>query len=167
MSHASLLARLLLAAVYLYAGYDKALNPAQFASQVAAYGILPANLVTLVAIWLPWLELLAGACLAVGFLTESSALVLGLLSLGFAGGTTSAVVRGLSIDCGCFSTSASGPVSWGHVGLDLALVGLALLVLLRGPGSLALDRRISPSEGHQALEQPDHRGMVEDRPISD
>ncbi len=142
MSRASLVARLALAAIYLYAGWDKALHPAEFASQVAAYRLVPANLVTLVAVWLPWLELLAGFCLALGFLAESSALVLGLLSLGFGAGTASALVRGLAIDCGCFSTSASGPVSWGHVALDLGLVALAALVLWRGPGPLALDRRL-------------------------
>lgn len=139
MNSLPLLARLVLAGLYLYAGIDKALHPAEFASQVAAYRLLPASLVTLVAIWMPWLELLAGSCLAFGLLSESSALLLGLLSLAFAGGTASAMARGLDIECGCFSTSASGPVTWGHVGLDLALVGLAAVVLLRGPGPMALD----------------------------
>jgi len=142
VSPVQLLLRLTLAAVFLHAGWDKAWHPAGFASQVAAYRLVPAELVTLVAVWLPWLELVAGGLLALGLLTESSALVLGLLSLAFGAGATSALVRGLAIDCGCFSTSASGPVSWGHVALDLALAALAVGVLCRGPGPLALDRRL-------------------------
>lgn len=137
-----LLSRLLLAAAFLYAGVDKALHPQEFATQVAAYRILPLSLVTLVAVTLPWIELLAGACLLVGFLSESAALVLGASSLVFAVAAGSAVVRGLSIECGCFSTSASGLVGWGHVALDLALVGLAAIVLWKGPGPWALDRLI-------------------------
>lgn len=132
-------ARLILAAVFLYAGWDKVLHPEDFASQVAAYRLIPRELVTLVAMALPWLELLAGGLLLVGFLSASNALVLGMLSLGFAGGAALALARGLNIECGCFSTSSSGMVDWGHVGLDLALLGLALLVLARGPGPWALD----------------------------
>lgn len=142
MNRVAFLARLVLAAVFLYAGWDKAWHPGEFAAQVAAYRLVPAALVTLVAVWLPWLELLAGACLALGLLAESSALLLGLLSLTFGAGATSALVRGLAIDCGCFSTRSSGPVSWGHVALDLGLMALAALVLWWGPGSPALDRRL-------------------------
>lgn len=140
----ALLARLILAGVFLYAGWDKILHPASFTAQVAAYGLLPSELLTLVALTLPWLEVLAGVCLLVGFLSESSALVLGLLSLGFAGAVTSANLRGLDIECGCFSTTRSGPADWNHVLLDLALVALAAVVLTRGPGPWALDRLLPP-----------------------
>lgn len=142
MNAAPLVARLILAGVFLYAGVDKALHPDEFAGQIAAYRLLPASLVTLAAVWMPWLELLAGSCLAFGLLSESSALLLGAMSLLFASATGSAMARGLSIECGCFSTSASGAVTWGHVVLDLALVALAALVLAKGPGPCALDRRI-------------------------
>lgn len=142
MNAAPLVARLILAAVFLYAGVDKALHPDEFASQIAGYRLLPASLVTLAAVWMPWLELLAGSFLAFGLLSESSALLLGAMSLLFASATGSAMARGLNIECGCFSTSASGSVTWGHVVLDLALVALAALVLAKGPGPCAVDRLI-------------------------
>lgn len=146
MNALALAARLILAAVFLYAGVDKALHPGDFAGQIAGYRLLPAWAVTLAAVWMPWLELVAGSCLAFGLLTESSALVLGSLSLVFAGATGSAVLRGLDIECGCFSTRASGAVGWDHVLLDLALVALAGLVLVRGPGPWAMDRAIPPDQ---------------------
>lgn len=139
---APLIARLVLAGVFLYAGVDKALHPQDFAGQIAGYRLLPASLVTLAAVWMPWLELLAGSCLAFGFLTESSAVVLGALSLLFASATGSAMARGLNIECGCFSTTGSGAVTWGHVLFDLVLVGLAVLVLAKGPGPWAMDRLV-------------------------
>lgn len=133
-------ARLLLGAAFLYAGSAKLGDPHLFAAQVAAYDVLPPTLVALVALVLPELEVLAGACLVAGFLTESSALVLGLLSLLFAGVMGSALARGLAIDCGCWPNPAA--VSWGHVAADLGLAALAGLVLWRGPGRWALDARI-------------------------
>jgi len=128
-----------LGALFVYAGSAKLGDAQAFAVQVAAYDVLPSPWVTLVALVLPELEVLAGACLLAGFLTESSALVLGLLSLAFAAVMSSALLRGLAIDCGCWANPAA--VSWGHVALDLGLAALAALVLWRGPGRWALDAR--------------------------
>jgi len=137
----ALVARLILAGVFLYAGWDKLHHPFDFASQVAGYRLLPSELIALAAVSLPCIELLAGGSLLLGFLAESSAAVLGALSLGFAGAVSSALLRGLSIECGCFSSSPS-LVSWGHVAGDVCLAALAVVILLRGPGPWALDARL-------------------------
>lgn len=132
-------ARILLAAVFLFAGLSKVGDPQTFASQVAAYQVLPLQWVTLVAIALPWIELVCGLCLTLGFLTESSALVLAALSTSFGLAVASALARGLNLECGCFSLSMQ--LNWAHLALNLALLGLALLILRLGPGSASLDAR--------------------------
>ena len=130
--------RLVLAAVFLATGLDKARHPGLFAEQVAAYQLIPATWVTLVALVLPHLEILAGACLFVGFLGPSSALVLGTLSLVFGAAVSSALARGMDIACGCLSSSAS-PVGWGHVALDLLLLAMAVALYRGGTGPLSVD----------------------------
>lgn len=129
--------RLGLGLTFCVAGAAKVGDPHAFAAQLAAYHLVPVRWLTLTALALPEVELLAGACLMVGFLAESSALVLGTLSLAFAAALSSALARGLDIECGCFSGAAH--VSAGHLGLDLVLLGLAALILRCGPGALAVD----------------------------
>ncbi len=55
--------RLLLAAVFIYAGAVKGTDPVEFAGQVANYQLLPYAWNYLVAATLPYLELLCGLLL--------------------------------------------------------------------------------------------------------
>ncbi|MBM3464947.1 MAG: DoxX family membrane protein [Armatimonadetes bacterium] len=133
--------RAILSAVFLWAGLEKLHDPWTFAEQIAAYRVVPTSLVTLLAVALPCLEILVGACLAVGFLTTSCGLVVTVLTTTFAGAMASAVWRGLNIDCGCFSGAST--VSWAHVAGDLVLAGMGLALLLSGPLTLSVDRWIA------------------------
>ena len=48
----------------------------------------------------------------------------------------SALLRGLTLDCGCFGSGApSRPRMWMELGLDVILIGGALLVYLRSTKS--------------------------------
>lgn len=100
------LARLFLGGIFLYASLDKIAHPQAFAGIVANYGILPAALVTLPALALPWLEFLAGLCLLTGFWRRSAAALLSLLLLAFIAALAINAFRGVNLGCGCFSTSA-------------------------------------------------------------
>ncbi|MCF8108931.1 MAG: DoxX family membrane protein [Desulfohalobiaceae bacterium] len=102
--------RLLLGGIFLYASYDKILHPAAFAEAVYNYQILPDYLVNLVALVLPWLELLLGLCLIAGvWLPGTIVISTGLLTV-FIAALVFNQLRGLDIHCGCFSTETSeGP----------------------------------------------------------
>jgi uncharacterized membrane protein YphA (DoxX/SURF4 family) len=95
------LLRLGIGALFVWAGAVKLLDPRAFASAIANYAILPDPLVAPAALGLPALELLAGIGLlldiALGF-----RLTLGLLLL-FMGVLAWAGLKGLDVDCGCFS----------------------------------------------------------------
>jgi uncharacterized membrane protein YphA (DoxX/SURF4 family) len=135
------LARLALGGLFIYASLDKLFHPAVFADIISNYQLLPGSLVSLLAVVLPWAELITGGLLVIGLLTESSALLLGFFSLVFTGAVTAALVRGLDITCGCFTVSETADnVAWSHLAVDLGLLALAVVVLAVRPRLLALDR---------------------------
>lgn len=136
----SLVFRLALGSVFLYAGLIKAQDPAGFAQAIYNYRILPGWLINPLAILLPWVEMVLGACLILGILVPgASLLACGLLGV-FALALCVNLVRGLDIDCGCFSTASSGPgnTTWYFL-RDVLLLGMAFQVLLfdRQKASLA------------------------------
>ncbi len=123
------LARLLLAGVFLYAGYVKGRDPVAFAGQVAAYQILPYAFNYLVAATLPYIELLCGALLLINRRVRPALLVLfGLNSL-FMLALISLLVRGLEIDCGCFHPPGEGGSGTSPLAALLRDLGLMLAIL--------------------------------------
>ena len=97
--------RILIAALFLFAAISKLLDPSSFAQQIANYQLTPWPGTSALAVFLPALELCVGICLLFGR-WESGALVwLAVLLVIFSGALLSAILRGLSIDCGCFGRS--------------------------------------------------------------
>jgi len=137
--------RLGLAAVFLFAAVPKIQEPDLFASNVYNYQMLPPWGVNTLALGLPWLELVLGACLALGLWTRASAtLVAGLMAV-FMVAFASATARHLNISCGCFEVGQEhGPssVAW-VVFRDLAFLIAALLLVWfpNAPAPLHLLRR--------------------------
>ena len=95
-------ARLVLAGVFIFAGAVKIYDPGQFAIEVQRYQLLPWKVCAVIAVYLPWLELLSGLCLFLKSLERGALVLITLLLSIFTLVLGSALVRGLSIDCGCF-----------------------------------------------------------------
>jgi uncharacterized membrane protein YphA (DoxX/SURF4 family) len=96
--------RIYLAVVFILSGLDKINDLASFAQSIENYRILPLSLVNIIAIFVPWIELVAGGLLLLGFyIKENSTLILALLII-FTAAIISAVLRDLDIDCGCQGT---------------------------------------------------------------
>ena len=97
----SLIFRLFLGAMFMYASLDKINAPETFSGDIRAYQIIPFGLENSVAIILPWLELLIGIGLVIGVMVDGSALIsMGLLVV-FIIAISSAILRGINIECGC------------------------------------------------------------------
>jgi putative oxidoreductase len=94
--------------IFVYAGILKALDPAQFAAGIANYKLLPWSAGVVLALYLPWLEILCGVALIVRRLHVAAALILSALCGTFLIALVSAKARGLDIACGCFGHSGSG-----------------------------------------------------------
>jgi uncharacterized membrane protein YphA (DoxX/SURF4 family) len=122
--------RILIGGLFIYTSLPKLLRPDEFARLVAGYRILHPDMVNLVGIALPWVELMAGAFLLIGILPQSSAaLIAGMLAVFMAAGVL-ALARGLEISCGCFLPIGGERLTWATLLRDAALLALALQTLL-------------------------------------
>jgi hypothetical protein len=132
--------RFLLGAFFVYASLDKIWSPAAFAKIVYQWqvvGPVPSNLV---AVTLPWVELLAGLLLIAGVWKRESALVIALLLVVFIAAAGSVMARGIDVEnCGCVSVAkveAASPwppawtkgVGWFLLCRNLVLLGAALVL---------------------------------------
>jgi putative oxidoreductase len=100
-----LLMRVAIAALFSFAAITKLVDPSSFAQQIANYQLTPWPATAVLSVFLPALELCVGFSLLLGR-WESGALVwVAILLTIFSGALLSAIVRGLSIDCGCFGRS--------------------------------------------------------------
>ena len=100
-----LLLRVSIAALFLFAAIAMLVDPSSFAQQIANYQLTPWPATAVLSVFLPALELCVGISLLLGR-WESGALVwVAILLTVFSGALLSAIIRGLSIDCGCFGRS--------------------------------------------------------------
>lgn len=123
--------RLLLAAIFIYAAVGKVANPEEFAESVAGFRILPISTVNLFAVVLPWVELVCGLSLITSIFMKSGAVLLAGLNIVFIAAAASAMARGLSIECGCFTLShANDTVGWSLIARDTGFLLVSLLIAL-------------------------------------
>ena len=139
-----LASRAVLAAVFAAAAVPKLLDPASFARDIENYHLLPPELVAVVAVVLPALELVLALALVSGVHARGAAVVSAALLAAFAGGMAQAIARGIDLDCGCFGTAMAMEVSGWTIARNVVLTGLAVLVaaapdvVYRGPPTRAL-----------------------------
>ncbi len=111
---------------------------AAFAKDVANYHVPPRALANLVAITLPWIELVAGGLLVCGIWKRASAVVITALMVVFLGAIGWALAHGYDIRCGCFGTVEArrvGVVALLEDGAMLAMAGWLAWRLKDGSGA--------------------------------
>jgi cobalt-zinc-cadmium efflux system protein len=136
----SFVARIIVGGVYAYASLDKIIHPDAFATIVHNYHILPDVLINIFAVMLPWIELTCGLALILGTRVLGASTILSVLTAVFIAAVSINVARGVNIDCGCFSTSSHArKLGMALLLQDAGLLLLALHVLWRGAGRLAMD----------------------------
>ena len=126
-------------AAFVYAGAIKLGDPLQFADNIASFRILPGFLINPLALSLPIFEILSGGLLVAGWFRRPAALAIVLVSAVFFAAIASALIRGLTIDCGCFGSGVpSRERMWLDLGRDTILLLGALITCLRVRESPAL-----------------------------
>lgn len=142
-------ARLVVGGVWVAAGVLKLPDPAENVRAVRAYQLLPESLVPTVGYALPIIETLVGLLLIIGLLTRVTAVLSCVLLVVFIAGISSAWVRGLSIDCGCFgggggpAANASDKYPW-EIARDVGLLAASLWLVWRPRTPWSLDNRVLP-----------------------
>lgn len=105
-----------------------------FAQEIHNFRIVPVSIENLVAMVLPWVELVTALFLVLGVAPRSGALVAtGLLAV-FTVAVGAAIARGLDIKCGCFGTSDASRVGLAKLLENLLLLAVAVAGTLR-PGA--------------------------------
>lgn len=137
--YVALALRLYLGGVFIYASMYKIGYPIEFAENIASYQIVPFWAVNLVAIVMPWTELICGILLVVGLRSKSAAsMIAGMLAL-FSIAIFLSLVRDIPIGCGCFQ-SVEEPMTWRTLGRDLIWLAMAAHVY-RFDSAFQLERR--------------------------
>jgi len=121
-----LAARWFLGATFIYASYSKILAPAVFAKIIYGYALFPSIFINLLAIVLPFVELVAGLALIVGFYPRSAVLIINAMLLAFIVSLSINIIRGHEFDCGCFAINAGSPSTFSGPLLIRDLFYLAL-----------------------------------------
>jgi uncharacterized membrane protein YphA (DoxX/SURF4 family) len=141
-----LAARWILGLTFIYASLHKILAPADFAKIIYGYGLFPEIFINLIAIIIPFLELITGLALIIGFYPRSAAIVINGLLLAFIAVLAINLIRGHEFDCGCFSAGQSGYSSSPKVTLlrDIIYFILGLQIILFGGIRRMSIKRLSP-----------------------
>jgi uncharacterized membrane protein YphA (DoxX/SURF4 family) len=121
-----LVPRMILGVVFIYASYDKLYHPKAFADIIYHYQILPDRLINMTAIFLPWLELLMGFFLIIGFWIPGTVIWCNFLLVVYIGALSFNLARGLDIDCGCFSTAGGRSIGIETILRDVVFLALSI-----------------------------------------
>ncbi|MFE7590892.1 MauE/DoxX family redox-associated membrane protein [Kitasatospora sp. NPDC057512] len=137
-------ARLLLGVVLGYAGLLKVQDLAEAGRTVVLYRIVPEDTAQLIGGVLPFIEVSLAVLLLAGLATRVVAAGAAVLMVVYIAAIASVWARGLSIDCGCFSSG--GTVTDGAVrgyvvdiARDLVLLAAAVLLIRNPRTRYALD----------------------------
>jgi len=139
--------RVFLGGFYFLAGVLKVGDPGRFAEAVANYRLLPHVLINLMAITLPWIEVVAGLFLILGVWRVASAWIINALTVVFIVAISAAVARGINVECGCFGTVGGRRVGLHAIAEDTILLVIGLWLVWK-----AGKTPVRPS--HEPLETP-------------
>lgn len=127
----TLVSRLFVGGVFVYASFYKIIEPAAFAKSIWFYHLVPGSLINLVALVLPWLEFLAGLALILGVLYRGGVFWVTAMLLVFIAALSYAIAMGLDIDCGCFKAAQSATGSaWSALLWDILYLAFAVQLLV-------------------------------------
>ncbi|WP_462270218.1 MauE/DoxX family redox-associated membrane protein [Desulfobacter sp.] len=120
--------RLFLGCTFIFSSWHKIVSPDQFAVIVYGYDVFPHQIINVLAIVVPFVELVCGITLITGLLKRSGLLIINAMLLGFIFLISFNLIRGHEFDCGCFSLGETKGV-WSSIWLlarDLVMLGAGI-----------------------------------------
>jgi uncharacterized membrane protein YphA (DoxX/SURF4 family) len=113
---------LCVAGYFVYAAYEKILNPRQFAIDIGNYRMVPEMFVNFMALFMPWWEVAGAVALVIprtrraGAIIVAGLLLVFIIAIGYA-----ALYKGLDIKCGCTGKNSSR-AGWSNIILNSGLL---------------------------------------------
>ena len=129
-----LICRIILGIIFIYASYEKILDPVGFSKNIHNYHVTPIAIENLAALIIPWLELIIGVFLIFGLFLEGTTSIIIALLVFFIFILSQAVFRGIDVHCGCFTTEAEAGITdfrmelIKHIFEDIIYLGMAFIV---------------------------------------
>jgi uncharacterized membrane protein YphA (DoxX/SURF4 family) len=102
-----------------------------FATQVHNFRVVPVATENLLALTLPWIELIAALALILNVRARAGAVVITAMLAVFTVGVVVAMSRGLDIECGCFGTLDGTRVGLGKVAQNVAMLAMGGIAVRR------------------------------------
>ena len=121
----ALILRLYIAGLFVFASLYKINHAAEFAESLANYRLVPYWGVNFLAVTMPWLELVCGLMLMIGFRAKAVTIMIGAMMAMFTVALIINVIWEAPISCGCFSTSGD-LIGWHTVLRDV--IWMAMIV---------------------------------------
>jgi uncharacterized membrane protein YphA (DoxX/SURF4 family) len=125
------LCQIVIGLLFAWAALAKIGDAQGFAAQVHNFRLLPVALENIVAVTLPWIELVAAMALVLNIRARSGAMLVFVMLAVFTVAIVAALVRGLDFECGCFGTADASRVGFVKVLENVAMLAVAGVSSLR------------------------------------
>lgn len=126
----TVIARVAVGTTFIIASVYKIRDPGAFAKSIWFYRLVPGDLINLMALILPWIELLCGLALILGLFYHGAVVLVNVMMVTFIFALSIAIARGIDIECGCFKAGqATTKAAWEALVFDLVLILFTLQLL--------------------------------------
>ncbi len=125
--------RFILSGIFLYSGYVKWKSPLRFEAVLYAYDLFPDVYIPAIALYFPWVEIILGLLLLIGFRRKIRYLAGAstMLLLFFITIIIITYFRGIEVDCGCLGFD--DPISPWTIARDTLMLIPAIYLLFADP----------------------------------
>ena len=123
-------AQILCGLIFLAAALPKIADLTAFAGNIHNFHlepVVPVAATNLLAVAIPWIELVAGLALVTGVRPRAGALVYTVLLAAFTAGVVAAMTRGLSFECGCFGKAGAATIGVRKLAENLGMLVLGIV----------------------------------------
>lgn len=123
--------RLVLAGMFVLAGYEKARDPIRFLMDIRSFQMVPDPWAAMLAMGLPWLELFCAAGILLKRLYLGSVAVISASLAVFIIAISWSWHLGRDFTCGCFGAADLGLTTASHLALNTTLLGMGIWLIWR------------------------------------
>lgn len=144
----NLIIRLILGLIFIFAAVGKIAAPELFAKEINNYNLINFELTNLIALTLPWIELIIAIFLITGIRIKASSAIAAIMLIVFIFAVGSAMARNLDINCGCFGRTIQ-KVGWGKIFENTALLLGSIYLFIKPAQKLTLENMILNHKNHK------------------